>query len=112
MLAAINTDELSYFSIDEWLENVEHSYYALRTNDMLDNDDVFNCYYLAFASNEQKLVDLITCDIWKSCDTYDDPDILTDNPFPFYIVDVETKKVLKKIELTIQKRITIKEVGR
>lgn len=112
MLAAINTDELSYFNIDEWLENIEHSYYALRTNDMLDNDDVFNCYYLAFASNEKKLVDLITCDIWKSCDTYNDPDILTDNPFPFYIVNVETKKVLKKIELTIQKRITIKEVGR
>ena len=93
MLAAINTDDLSYFSIDEWLENIKHSYYALRTNDMLDNGEVFNCYYLAFASNEQKLVDLITCDIWESCDTYNDQDILTDNPFPFYIVDIETKKV-------------------
>lgn len=110
MLAAINTDDLSYFSIDEWLENIEHSCYTLRTNDMLDND-IFNCYYLAFANNEQKLVDLITCDIWEGCDTYNDPDILIDNPFPFYIVDVEAKKVIKKIELTIQKRITAKEVG-
>ena len=111
MLAAINTDDLSYFSIDEWLKNNEHSYYALRTSEMLDYD-IFNCYYLAFANNEQELIDSITCDIWESCDTYNDPDILTDNPFPFYIVDVETKKVLKKIELTIQKRITIKEMGR
>lgn len=112
MFFAINTDKLSYFSIDEWLENVEHSFYALRTNDMFDNDDVFNCYYLAFASNEQKLVDVLTRDIWKSYDTCNDPDILTDNPFPFYIVNVKTKKVLKKIEITIQKRTTIKEVGR
>ena len=111
MLAAINTDDLSYFSIDEWLEDNEHSYYALRTSEMLDYD-IFNSYYIAFASNKQELVDLITCDIWESCDTYNDPDILTDNPFPFYIVDVETKKVIKKIELTIQKRITVKEVGR
>lgn len=111
MLAAINTNDLSYFSMDEWLENIKHSYYALRTNDMLDND-IFDCYYIAFSNNEKKLIDLITCDIWEGCDTYNDPDILIDNPFPFYIVDVETKKVLKKIELTIQKRITIKEVGR
>ena len=111
MLAAINTNDLSYFSIDEWLENIKHSYYALRTNDMFDND-IFDCYYLAFSNNEKKLIDLITCDIWESCDTYIGPDVLTDNPFPFYIVNIETKKVLKKIELTIQKRITIKEVGR
>lgn len=34
MLAAINTNELYYFTIDEWLENNEHAYYALRTNDI------------------------------------------------------------------------------
>lgn len=112
MLAAINTDELYYFTIDEWLANNEHSYYALRTNDMLEND-MFDRYYLAFASNEQKLIDLITCDIWEGCYIYDDdPDILINNPFPFYVIDVETKKVLKKIELSIQKHIEIKEVGR
>lgn len=94
MLAAINTDELYYFTIDEWLANNEHSYYALRTN-------------------EQKLIDLITCDIWEGCYIYDDdPDILINNLFPFYVIDVETKKVLKKIELSIQKHIEIKEVGR
>jgi hypothetical protein len=31
---------------------------------------------------------------------------------PFYVIDVETKKVLKKIDLSIQKHIEIKEVGR
>lgn len=111
MLAAINTNELYYFTIDEWLKNNEHAYHALRTNDMLEYD-IFNCYYLVFANNEQELVNLITCDIWKCCDIYNDSDILIDNPFPFYLIDVETKKVLKKIELSIQKYIEIKEVGR
>ena len=64
MLAAINTDELYYFTIDEWLENNEHDYYTLRTSEMFDMSDIYNCYYLAFASNETELTDLITCDIW------------------------------------------------
>lgn len=74
--------------------------------------DIDNCYYLAFASNETELTDLITCDIWDAYDTYNDPDTLIDNPFPFYLIDTKTKKVLKKIELSIQKHIQIKEVGR
>lgn len=116
MLAAINTDDLSYFSIDEWLGLGRKDNYLcgeLRTSEMFDNNIgyVYTDYYRVFANNEHELINLMTHDIWEGYDTYNDPDILIDNPFPFYLIDVETKKVLKKVELSIKKYIRIETVG-
>ena len=72
---------------------------------------VYTDYYRVFANNEHELVNLMTHDIWEGYDAYNNPDILIDNPFPFYLIDVETKKVLKKVELSIKKYILVETVG-
>lgn len=116
MFAAINTDNLSYFSIDEWLGIGKKDNYLcgeLRTYEMFEDDIeyTYTNYYRVFADNEPYLITLITHDIWEGYDTYNDPDILIDNPFPFYIINVETKEVLKKVELSIKKYIRVETVG-
>lgn len=40
-------------------------------------------------------------DLWSLLDTYYEPDILDDEVFPFYIIDTDTKMVIKKIGLSI-----------
>lgn len=114
MLAAINTNSLDTFSINDWLRLDKKNNCicgGLRTSEMFEDDAEYAHYYHAFADKEGELVDLIIHDIWEGYDAYNDPDILIDNPFPFYLIDVETKKVLKKIELSIKKYIRIETVG-
>lgn len=53
MLAAINTDSLDYFTIDEWLNSNKHndSYDAIRSNRLL-NNDIFDSYYRTCATSK------------------------------------------------------------
>ena len=39
-------------------------------------------------------------DLWSLLDTYYESDTLDDEVFPFYIIDTDTKTVIKKIGLS------------
>lgn len=57
--------------------------------------------YRTFAKNETHLMEQLEDDLWSLLDTCYEPDTLDDEVFPFYIIDTDTKMVVKKIGLSI-----------
>lgn len=102
MLAAINANSLDDFTIDKWLDNNGDcdDLNLLRSDLVLDNNE-FAHNYRTFAKNETHLMEQLEDDLWSLLDTYYEPDTLDDEVFPFYIIDTDTKIVVKKIGLSI-----------
>ena len=102
MFAAINANSLDDFTIDKWLDNKGDcdDLNLLRSDLALDNNE-FAHNYRTFCKNETHLMEQLEDDLWSLLDTYYDPDILDDEVFPFYIIDTDTKMVVKKIGLSI-----------
>ena len=102
MLAAINAVSLDDFTIDKWLSNNidDDDFNLLRTDLALENDGNEN-NYRAFENDEPSLIEHLKYDLWNLLDTYYESDTLDDEVFPFYIIDTDTKMVVKKIGLSI-----------
>ena len=102
MIAAINTLSLDDFTIDKWLNNNVDcdDFDLLRTDLALENNE-FAKNYRTFAKNEAHLMEQLEDDLWSLLDTYYESDTLDDEVFPFYIIDTDTKMVVKKIGLSI-----------
>ena len=108
MLAAINTNNLSYFSIDEWLNNPRNGRNSsLRSDRMLDG--VCKDYYVVKQDNEHDLMCCLNNDLWELSSTFCNSYYICGMSFPFYIVDTVTKKVIKKLILTFEVQINVQE---
>lgn len=111
MLAAINTDTLNYFPIDEWLSSSKHNdeYSALRDSQFL-KYNIFDNYYRTCATNKRKLFETIDNDLRiMSCHYYETNDLLGMS-FPFFIVDTKTKETIEKIEVEFQIETVVTKV--
>ena len=97
MLAAINVLSLEDFTIDKWLNNNVDcdDFDLLRTDLDLENNE-FAKNYRTFAKNEAHLMEQLEDDLWSLLDTHYESDTLDDEVFPFYIIDTDTKTVIKK----------------
>ena len=109
MLAAINVLSLEDFTIDKWLNNNVDcdDFDLLRTDLDLENNE-FAKNYRTFAKNEAHLMEQLEDDLWSLLDTHYESDTLDDEVFPFYIIDTDTKTVIKKIGLSFVHAIKTK----
>lgn len=109
MLAAINALSLDDFTIDKWLNNnVDCDDFDLLRTDLDLEDNEFAKNYRTFAKNEAHLMEQLEDDLWSLLGTYYEPDTLDDEVFPFYIIDTDTKTVIKKIGLSFVHAIKTK----
>lgn len=101
MLAAINALSLDDFTIDEWLSNnADCDDFDLLRTDLALEDNEFAKNYRTVAKNEAHLMEQLEDDLWSLLTIYYEPDTLDDEVFPFYIIDTDTKTVVKKIGLS------------
>lgn len=101
MLAAINTNSLKHYTIDNWLNSNAHNSDAplrTETEDVFSDVCTFKHYYRIFDEYEYGLFEQIQDDLWSKVGAKESLNRI----FPFYIVDTRTKKVVKKVGFKFQ----------